>query len=117
MTRLAGFLAGRFGVRFAGDFVLRTAGTFFLGVRVLVLRGLGFDRVFFRDFKAPLMPAWATNNVFLMFLKSFSSVSTAMASSCQNGAACASPQHKKTGRAGVASQWRPAYTLGGNGSA
>ena len=78
MTRLEGFLTRCFCFRFAGDVVLRPAGTVFFGVRTRVLRGVMFDRVFFRDFKAPLMPAWAINNVFLMFLKSLSSVSTAM---------------------------------------
>ena len=76
MTRLEG---ARF--RFAVDFVLPPAGTFFFGVRFLTVRFLALDCAFFRDSIVPLIPAWAIDRAFWKLSKIFF---IAMPPSCQS---------------------------------
>ena len=64
MTSLEGFLTRCFCFRFTVGFVLPTAGTFFFGVRFLVVRLLAFTRVFLKDANVPFMPAWAIDKAF-----------------------------------------------------
>lgn len=70
MTRLEGFLAGRFGSRFAFGFGVVPCN-FFVGVVFRAVRFLTFDRAFFRDFNVPFMPAWAIDKAFLTLSRRF----------------------------------------------
>ena len=64
MTSLEGFLTRLFCSDFGAGFILRLAGTFFFGVRILTVRVLALNGVFFKDSNVPFMPAWAIDTTF-----------------------------------------------------
>ena len=64
MTSLEGFLARLFCSDFGAGFILRLAGTFFLGVRIFTVRFLALNGVFLKDSNVSFMPAWAIDTAF-----------------------------------------------------
>ena len=64
MTSFEGFLTRLFCSDVGAGFILRLAGTFFFGERILTVRVLALNGTFFKDSNVPFMPAWVIDIAF-----------------------------------------------------